>query len=133
MNFTMIEYDQDARRMCYSGTIRFDNATDSDIHTISMASRKIFTADDLFKDLEDRGVIETDTYVKSVIYNNPATIVFWSDGTKTISKVSEGEEFSKEIGLAMCCAKKMFNSRSHFMKCIKDAKDEAEEVKDDVR
>lgn len=42
--------------------------------------------------------------IVNVIYNDPATIVFWSDGTKTIVKC-EGEAFDPEKGLAMAIAK----------------------------
>lgn len=33
--------------------------------------------------------------IKKVIFNPPATIVFWLDGTKTVVKCKEGEEFSE--------------------------------------
>ena len=39
--------------------------------------------------------------IEKVIFNNPATIVFWKDGTKTIVKRQEGAEFDPEKGLAM--------------------------------
>lgn len=44
--------------------------------------------------------------IKNVIFNNPATIVQWSDGTKTVVKC-RGEEFDPEKGMAMAIAKKM--------------------------
>ena len=43
--------------------------------------------------------------IKDVIFNNPATIVFWKDGTKTVVK-AENEEFDPEKGLAMAITKK---------------------------
>lgn len=39
--------------------------------------------------------------IEKVIFNDPATIVFWKDGTKTIVKRHEGAEFDPEKGLAM--------------------------------
>lgn len=39
--------------------------------------------------------------IKKVIFNDPATIVFWEDGKKTIVKRQEGAEFDPEKGLAM--------------------------------
>ena len=39
--------------------------------------------------------------IKKVIFNDPATIVFWKDGTKTVVKRQEGAEFDYEKGLAM--------------------------------
>lgn len=51
--------------------------------------------------------------IKKVIFNNPATIVFWEDGTKTVVKCMEGDTFSKEMGLAMCICKKVLGSQYH--------------------
>ena len=34
--------------------------------------------------------------ITNVIFNNPATIVFWSDGTKTVVKCDERDEFYPE-------------------------------------
>lgn len=42
---------------------------------------------------------------KTVIFNPPATIVLWDDGSKTVVKCMEGDEFNPEVGLAMCLAK----------------------------
>lgn len=42
---------------------------------------------------------------KDVIFNAPATIVLWRDGSKTVVKLMEGEEFNPEVGLAMCFCK----------------------------
>ena len=39
--------------------------------------------------------------INKVIFNDPATIVFWKDGTKTVVKRQEGAEFDPEKGLAM--------------------------------
>lgn len=46
--------------------------------------------------------------ITNVIFNNPATIVFWSDGTKTVVKCNERDEFDPEKGLAMAICKKHF-------------------------
>lgn len=47
-----------------------------------------------------------EVYIKQVIYQNPATIVFWSDDTKTVSKTHAGDEYSPEAGLVLCILKK---------------------------
>lgn len=46
--------------------------------------------------------------IERVIFNGPATIVFWSDNTKTIVKCMEGEKFDEEKGIAMAFMKKMY-------------------------
>jgi len=52
--------------------------------------------------------------VKQVIFNNPATIVFWSDGTKTVVKCSENDTFNPEIDLAMAICKKAFGNTGAY-------------------
>ena len=48
--------------------------------------------------------------IKNVIFNAPATIVFWSDGSKTVVKCMDEDTYSKDVGLAMCFMKKMFEA-----------------------
>ena len=52
--------------------------------------------------------------VKQVIFNNPATVVLWSDGTKTVVKCSENDTFDPEIGLAMAICKKAFGNTGAY-------------------
>lgn len=52
--------------------------------------------------------------VKKVIFNPPATIVYWFDGTKTVVKAQGGDIFDKEKGFAMACAKKFFGNQGNY-------------------
>lgn len=45
--------------------------------------------------------------IKKIIFSGPCTIVLWDDGTKTIARVFEGEEFDPEKGVAVCFMKKI--------------------------
>lgn len=56
---------------------------------------------------------------KTVIFNAPATIVLWDDGSKTVVKLMEGEEFNPEVGLAMCFCKKVMGDG--YKRWFKDA------------
>lgn len=51
-------------------------------------------------------------YVEKVIYNKPATIVFFTDGSKTVVKAKEGDPFDPEKGLALAIIKRSFNNDS---------------------
>ena len=58
------------------------------------------------------------TKIKNVIFNDPATIVFWSDGTKTVVKCGENDIYDPEKGLAMAFSKKCLGtnkSHSNYM------------------
>ena len=54
--------------------------------------------------------------IKKVIFNDPATIVMWDDGSKTIVKCQKetGDVYSKETGLAMAIAKKALGNKGNF-------------------
>lgn len=51
--------------------------------------------------------------IKKVIFNPPATIVIWKDGSKTVVKCTEGDQFNKWAGLSLCIAKKCLGSDFH--------------------
>ena len=51
--------------------------------------------------------------VEKVIFNGPATIVIWGDGTKTVVKCANGDSYSKWAGLAMCIAKHLYGDDFH--------------------
>ena len=59
---------------------------------------------------------------KKVIFNAPATIVLWDDGTKTIVKCSDEDEYDEEKGLAMCYCKKMLGEKRYKTDIIKEVK-----------
>lgn len=54
--------------------------------------------------------------IKDVKYNDPATIVFWKDGTKTVVKCqkNKGDTYNPELGLAMCIIKKMCGNKGNY-------------------
>lgn len=60
--------------------------------------------------------------IKKVIFNKPATIVLWGDNSKTVVKCADGEEYSEEVGLAMCIAEKFCGNYSQFKKVVRNGK-----------
>lgn len=57
--------------------------------------------------------------IRKVIFNDPATVVLWSDGTKTVVKCGPEDTFDMEKGLAMAIVKKMAGNDSRFHKVFK--------------
>lgn len=57
--------------------------------------------------------------IVKVIFNEPATIVIWSDGTKTVVKAQNGETFDREKGLAMAICKKAFGNKGNYNEVFK--------------
>lgn len=74
--------------------------------------------------------------IEKVIFNNPATIVIWKDGTKTVVKCN-GEKFDQEKGLAMAISKRALAVgnmyRKVFKKWCKAEDDFSEKIKKDPR
>ena len=63
--------------------------------------------------------------IEKLIFNGPATIVFWDDGTKTVVKLKEGSKKSSDdrrIALMWAMAKKFIGSRSQLEKRLKYAR-----------
>lgn len=54
--------------------------------------------------------------IKDVIFNDPATIIKWSDGTKTVVKCGEGDIYDPEKGMAMAIAKKALGNQGNYYK-----------------
>ena len=64
--------------------------------------------------------------IKRVIFNAPATIVFWKDGTKTVVKCQGEDVYNKEVGLALCFAKKALGNKSRYNDLFKKYISESE-------
>ena len=58
--------------------------------------------------------------IKNVIFNDPATIVFWEDGTKTVVKCQDGDEFDPEKGLVMAIVKKAYGNKGNYCNKLKE-------------
>ena len=50
---------------------------------------------------------------KKVIINDPATIIFWDDGTKTVVKCDSEDEFDKEKGILYAALKKLSTKKTY--------------------
>ena len=57
--------------------------------------------------------------IENVIFNDPATIVFWSDGTKTVVKAQSGDTFDPEKGLAMAISKRVYGNSGNYYNALK--------------
>lgn len=82
--------------------------------------------------LEENNMSRKSLEVKKVIYSGPCTIVIWADDSKTIVRCQDGDRYSKEVGLLMCLAKKVWGtntSGSNFNDYISKVISEKEDKK----
>lgn len=56
--------------------------------------------------------------IEKIIYNGPATIVFWKDGEKTVVKLNPNDKNNREVALLYAIAKKKFGNNSRIHKEI---------------
>ena len=70
-------------------------------------------------------------FIKKVKFNPPATIVFWTDNTKTVVKCN-GEDYDPEKGLAMCISKKVLGDKGNYYEVFKKWLPKEEETESDL-
>ena len=51
--------------------------------------------------------------IKNVMFRNPATIVWFEDGSKTVAIAGHGDKYDKEIGLAICMLKRVLGNKEY--------------------
>lgn len=59
---------------------------------------------------EDIGKFE----IKKVIFNDPATIVIWKSGDKTVVMCQPGDTYDPEKGLALCIMKRALGNKGNY-------------------
>jgi len=59
-------------------------------------------------------------WVQRVIFNDPATIIFWMDGTKTVVQCSGNEPFNPYYGFCAAVAKRVYGNNSRVQKIVKN-------------
>ena len=57
--------------------------------------------------------------IEKVIFNDPATIVIWKDGTKTVVKCGNDDIYDTEKGLALAIAKKALGNEGNYYEIFK--------------
>lgn len=106
----------------YSGT----NCLDANESVDSKSKKK--TPEEEKEELEEKRKKEEERRVKEsrkkytpkkIYYNNPVTVVFWEDGTKTTVRLHEGEEYNEYSAFCAALAKKIFGNNSHLTKVVK--------------
>lgn len=70
---------------------------------------------DFLSDLGVLKVYESDNpSIKKVVFNPPATIVFWTDETKTVVKCDKADTYDEYTGMLLCIAKKFFGNTGKY-------------------
>lgn len=57
--------------------------------------------------------------IKRVIFNDPATIIMWEDGTKTVVKCQQGDRYDRTTGFLMAVVKKACGNKGNYNNLIR--------------
>lgn len=98
---------------CVDLKMRTMSSVAYDVSDISIKVQR--QLDSLFGDLERKKA----TTIKQVKFNDPATIIFWADGSKTVVKCGEKEAYDPEKGLSMALAKKFLGNKGNYYNTFK--------------
>jgi hypothetical protein len=121
--FILIDFDSEDLLRGYSGYYVCRNSP-NDPYSERNIDKMIYWIRNMIKDrineAEEKALVVKTKWIswilpeiKKVIYNDPATIIIWEDGTKTVVK-AEGEDYDPEKGLAMAIAKKAFGNEGNY-------------------
>ena len=86
----------------------------------------IFADNTVYLDLSNgigrRNINTIDFYfkIKKVIFHDPATIIIWEDGSKTVVKCDKDDVYDKEKGLMLCFMKRAFNNKGRYNNVFKE-------------
>lgn len=58
---------------------------------------------------------------EKVIYNDPATIIFWNDGTKTVVKAHDGDQYDPVVGFLLAVMKRFYGNKSDYNDILRKA------------
>lgn len=104
-----------------------------------MSNVKVFTSEDgaytyLLERLEYNFDEPANPFdIKKVHFNDPATVVLWADGTKTVVKCGEEDIYDPQTGLLMCIAKKAYGNNGKFNDILREWVPEEKEAVDPFR
>lgn len=51
--------------------------------------------------------------IKEVLFNDPATIVWFEDGSKSVAIAGHGDKYDRETGLATCLIKRVLGNKRY--------------------
>ena len=103
------EFDTHTDQCMTTLTVRYSSnvSVDDLLDALSRYAPDLFAeddADETYDPLPD---------AERVIFNAPATVVLWKDGTKTVSKVRGGDEYDPLFGLLACIVRKLTRNKGH--------------------
>lgn len=118
-------FERDPNKFMTPINYSFDDARDIDSSKeLAMVAKNMLNSKYGYSNMNRRNI-----EITKVIFNDPATIVFWSDGKKTVVRTQNGDQFDPEKGLAMAISKRVLGNEGNYYEEFKRwLPEESEEV-----
>lgn len=98
-------------------TINISSEEERELNNLSL----IYPFESTSKVRYDKITVYSKFAYKKIIFNAPATIIIWSDNSKTVVKCGENDIFDPEKGIALCFMKRALGNKSGpFNKVLKN-------------
>lgn len=89
--------------------------------------RRLLKIDSIDTNGDTKARINSSFYTpRKIIFNDPVSVVFWQDGTKTIVRRTKGEKFNKYTAFTAALAKKIFGNNTRVNAIVKSGIDQKE-------
>ena len=69
--------------------------------------------------MRDHKTTEARPQMKKVVFNDPATVIYWTDGTKTLVKCQPGDRFDPLLGFLLAVFKKSAGNKSNYNNALR--------------
>lgn len=76
----------------------------------------------LNKEIEDKAkkrINDFSNNIKKVVFNDPATVIVWKDGHKTVVKCGPEDKYDKEKGFAIALIKELLGNIGYYNEVFK--------------
>lgn len=140
-----LDFDEDGWMVCVddperSGCQRYLEPKECEIYLLGRSREKVVIMDEFIKGTDEHksfaGLGESFSCsiamgqsvpkIERVIFNKPATITFFEDGTKVVAMCRKGEKYDREKGVLVCIAKKAYGTGAQLQKQLKKVVDKKE-------
>lgn len=59
-------------------------------------------------------------YIREVIYNDPVTVINWTDGVKTVVRCQPGDVYNEKVGFLMCFMKRVCGNTGRYNNLLRE-------------
>lgn len=97
-----------------------DNKKETTIPNLNISIDSNIEKTKIDNEIKNKTCVMDRLKIKEVIFNNPATIIYWKNGDKTVVKCGEKDIYDPEKGLAIGILKYLYGNNTDYHKLFKN-------------